>query len=507
MSRHPTSGLLLPPCAIETLAAFHGGGLRAVLTLETAPRPVTLLDCFDRSLRRANLVLLETEDRLDLVTPQGGVLSQPANGERFVAGMTDGPVKTAIGDIAALRRLLPVMTGLFQSGELALLDEEEKTRARATLRLITNPAGQGALLVTPHGLRGYDKALHQLRQTLADAGGVPARGGDLHRCLAPPETPAAPQEVTIGRDDTAFDAACAIIDSNLAAARATEAGIIADLDTEFLHDYRVALRRVRSILSLFRNVYAQSQTREMKARFAALMAPTGQLRDLDVLLLARPGFLALVPEEMRPGLDAMFARLAAERQAEHARLAAHLRSAAYEREVAALTRLFAARRLLRHGCGAEMPAHDLACRLIWKRYRRIHRLARTIRHDTPDEAVHALRIQCKKLRYLMEFFAPVFPSARFAALLKPLKKLQDRLGAFNDCAVQQVSLRHHAAALVSEPAPQQVEIAQSVGALIAALHQRQNAERDRIIAAFRAFDDTRTREGFRALFHEGRENA
>ncbi len=61
--------------------------------------------------------------------------------------------------------------------------------------------------------------------------------------------------------------------------------------------------------------------------------------------------------------------------------------------------------------------------------------------DTEDEVVHQLRINCKKLRYLMEFFAPLFPENEIKTLIKALKLLQDNLGNFNDYSVQQIFLR------------------------------------------------------------------
>ena len=59
------------------------------------------------------------------------------------------------------------------------------------------------------------------------------------------------------------------------------------------------------------------------------------------------------------------------------------------------------------------------------------------------EAVHRLRIECKKLRYLMEFFAELFPKEEGSAVLRLLRRLQTRLGEFNDALVQQRSLMNY----------------------------------------------------------------
>jgi len=66
----------------------------------------------------------------------------------------------------------------------------------------------------------------------------------------------------------------------MAIARQNEDGIKADYDTEFLHDYRVSLRKVRSVLSLFKG-----ENIALKQAFSDIMKGTNQLRDLDVYLL------------------------------------------------------------------------------------------------------------------------------------------------------------------------------------------------------------------------------
>src|SRR5690606_3590948 len=122
---------------------------------------------------------------------------------------------------------------------------------------------------------------------------------------------------------------------------------------------------------------------------------------------------------------------------------------------------------------------------------------------TPDAEIHELRIECKKLRYLMEFFSPVFPKDGFRSILKPLKKLQDSLGLFNDRAVQQVRLLTFSDTLGGEP--RKLEIVQSLGALVVVLHQNQMAEREKIVAAFTNFNGDRTQQTFRQVFHAGKE--
>ena len=85
---------------------------------------------------------------------------------------------------------------------------------------------------------------------------------------------------------------------------------------------------------------------------------------------------------------------------------------------------------------------EAAREFIGKRHQRVLRDGRAIGPDSPDEALHKLRIECKRLRYLLEFATPVFGSLdRF---VKQLKKLQDVLGDFQDACVATQQLRRYA---------------------------------------------------------------
>ena len=85
--------------------------------------------------------------------------------------------------------------------------------------------------------------------------------------------------------------------------RANEAGVRAALDTEFLHDYRVAVRRTRSALSQLKGVFDPSRLAPFRKEFAWLGEVTGPLRDLDVYLLTLPDYRSELPVASRHDLD------------------------------------------------------------------------------------------------------------------------------------------------------------------------------------------------------------
>lgn len=268
---------------------------------------------------------------------------------------------------------------------------------------------------------------------------------------------------------TAFDLARHSLATGLAEMRAVAGDICADRDVEALHSYRVALRRIRSVLSLCTGAFDPAQTAELKTRMKALMAPTGPLRDLDVWLLAEPECRAMVAKKHRAGLALVFQTLRGERATALAQLQAHLRSPAYLAEITALSEVFAEGGTAQPGPRGAEPAAALGRALIHARYLKTCKRAKGLTAKTPDAEVHALRIACKRLRYLTEVFAETLPPAPLKSLVSRMKALQTALGVFNDAAVQGVALGEIQQA---HPTLGRAEV-QSIKALRKALQQSQ----------------------------------
>lgn len=494
----------LPVAAAGDLAAQRYGNLKPVLAQEANVARFTALDCFDQSLHHSGRLLVQTDTTVELISNDSPVTSQPADGkERFITEFQKGPVKQALADFPPLRCLLPLGSGTRHQATLALVDDEDKTHCRAHLVQLTMQAGHSATLVTLQGVKGYDESLSLLRAHIRALGGVTLNCGDVYEqlFLAQPAYDAKPQ-IHIASDETAFDAANEIISTCIPVARANEAGIAADHDTEFLHDYRIQLRKIRSVLSLFKGVYDDTLTADLKIRFSTLMASTGRLRDLDVYLLEKQKFHALLPNTLHEGLSALFGMFAEERKAEQENVAHLLKGRSYKKEITDLTKFFANPKRLQRGPNADLLAHDYACALIWKRYRKVCKIATAVTPNTQDPEIHELRIHCKKLRYLMDFFGPVFPKAALRSLLKPLKGLQENLGMFNDYSVQQASLQAFLLKLCDDQAHARIEIAQSVGALIVVLHTHQLEERAKVMKSFARFNSPKTQQTFSELFQQ-----
>lgn len=467
--------------------------------------PFELLDCFDQSIRNSGKVLIFSKNSLELLQRDGAPLIQPADeASVFINDLNAGRIKSALSFVSPLRRMLPVARGTTSFHQIRAVDDEQKTHARLNLQSfrVTGVDTHQVTLATLQGLRGYDEAFEMMRQKIEQTGWSEVQDiAAIYTQLTPEYQPYNPKpDIAIAKDERAFQAANDIIKAFIKIARINEPGILADEDTEFLHDYRVSLRKVRSVLSLFKGIYSDEQTLMLKQAFAELMSPTGRQRDLDVYLLDRQHYFELLPVSLHDGLTIMFDIFTAERKEELSKLSKHLKSRAYKTKIYRLTKLFNTPETLQAGPNADTSAYLYASMLIWKRYRKVCKIARAITPATDDSEVHDLRIQCKKLRYLMEFFSPMYPAKQIKGLIKALKILQDNLGLFNDYSVQQDSLQAFLSSHTTRRRKQDMDVAKSVGALIAMLYQKQLQERARVIKNFERFDSPAIQQQFRELF-------
>jgi CHAD domain-containing protein len=118
--------------------------------------------------------------------------------------------------------------------------------------------------------------------------------------------------------------------------------------------------------------------------------------------------------------------------------------------------------------------------------------------------MHELRKDCKKLRYLIEFFRSLYPAKELKGLVKALKALLDNLGQFQDLEVQADKLREFAADF-SPDDPERLPTVMAIGALVADLLRHQQAAHARFAACFAAFDAPENRARYTRLFkHEGK---
>lgn len=470
--------------------------------LQTAAVAGRLKDTFEGHLRRAGKVLIQDSHKAVLLDLKSGRLEeQEADaGWKFADELKGGPVGFQCMELSRLRAFTGTEDVEVLACSWAVKDALDKTVVRFDSMQLGYGSKQ-AVWICIRPLRGYDAAAQHALQAFKSCG-FSAGGFDYLNALGisrPMYEPKPGAEIL--PDSPVAESAGRIVETFLAVARRNEPGLAADIDTEFLHDYRVSLRRVRSLLSLFKGVYADDFCRSVKMQLADMMKQTNRLRDLDVYLLDRGTYYDMVPESLFAGLDIMFKIFREEREEELRKIRLILEQAEYDARMNRLLADFQPVEKINYGPAALADTGAFAKRQIFKRYRKAASIASGIEPSTPESAVHELRIQCKKLRYLMEFFLPLFPARRIKPLIKSLKELQDMLGRFNDYCVQRESL----AAFVEQHPIQGrkgLQAAESAGALVAALFQLQQKARREVETNLKHLVNRETAAAYRSLFAE-----
>ena len=215
--------------------------------------------------------------------------------------------------------------------------------------------------------------------------------------------------------------------------------IVAQRAPDALHQARVALRRLRSALSLFKDLVAHPSTEALTIELRELASALGEARNLDVYLSGS------AREEARrdgdePGLAAFLAELERRRTAAYDAVVAHLESPRHRSLMLRLLEWLEAGPWLTDGdhhraALRSEPVRVAAARILNKRRRRVKRQGRHLAALDPH-ARHRVRIEAKKLRYAAEFFAGLARSPkrakRHARFVAALEDLQEHLGALND---------------------------------------------------------------------------
>jgi len=151
------------------------------------------------------------------------------------------------------------------------------------------------------------------------------------------------------------------------------------------------------------------------------------------------------------------------------------------------------------GTNAELPVIDLACKRIFKKYRSVVKAGNLILENAEDEMLHVLRIHCKKLRYLMEFFSSLFSRKKINVLIEQLKKLQDNLGDFNDLGVQEKYLLNITKELPTTQGQLKKTLV-TIGSLIGTLGRKRQMVKDAFAETFTDFASPENKELFQELF-------
>ncbi len=487
-------------CSLAGLARALPSGL----TLDWRPcRPVerTHLDSHDWRLwaAGASLVVEAVEGKQMVIwrpARGGAVMVDSAPTPRCAADLPEGTVRREVQSLLGERALLPLAALRVQQRPGSVRDERAKIVTRVWWERSTpldrtdEPAGSTRTTLRIEGVRGYEggwravqaawerlpflKEAEQEELALAAA----ARGrtpGDYSSRI----------HVPLADDTSAAEATRLILRHLLETTSANLPGAIDDVDPEFLHDLRVAVRRARSALGQLAGSLDPARFARLREELRWLGGVTGPCRDLDVFVMDLEKYGKELGEPARTQLTPLLDHLRRQRQRQHGELKAALTSPRLRRLLATWRRVTEPPRRPPAAPEAQRPAREYGAARVQRAYRRLRRHARRLGPQAPPEGLHQLRIDAKKLRYLLEFFAPLLGRPA-AALIRQLKELQDALGIFNDLAVQQRRLAEALGEVLASGAADGAA-ALAAGRLVAVLEARQGAQRAVVSKRLEAF--------------------
>ena len=214
-----------------------------------------------------------------------------------------------------------------------------------------------------------------------------------------------------------------------------EDAVLRSGNPEAVHQMRVAVRRLRALLSAFHAALDHDECTFMRGELGWLQRQLGPARDWDVFV---HGTLAPLSE----GLSQEASLGDLRRAVEHSRHQAYgvareaLRDRRYTRFLLRF-QLWLDATLWEGSTPSQplgTPVSDFAVRILEKRYRKLRKLGDRF-PSLSEEEMHEVRLRTKKLRYAAEFFHPLHAAKASSRFIKVLTRIQDTLGSLHDAVV------------------------------------------------------------------------
>jgi|GEM_PF-2272459 len=225
------------------------------------------------------------------------------------------------------------------------------------------------------------------------------------------------------KGDPVGKAVVSILEFNFEVFLAQIPGARVGLDVEYVHNMRVAIRRMRAALRMFSKAFIKEPRARLNAELRWMANVLGGVRDLDVYIESVPQYLSYIDgdvDDYAPFIDQLETRRRAAREALFSALDGW-RFGEFKSRV----ETFIASPPLSL---VEMALEDVAAAGLGSFAANVLKGASKVK---TEEDLHALRIAFKRLRYAVEFLGGVSPK-RMARVSKIASRYQDILGRFND---------------------------------------------------------------------------
>lgn len=481
-------------------------------------RPVrrTVLDTFDGRLRQAGLVL-----ELRELAPAPAQLVLTASGStpasipvgappRTAADLPPGPLRARLQPLLEVRALLPLLVLAGRQAHAVGRDRQGKARVELDIHDGVTVEGHGDMAalwgVTVTELAGYAKDAARARNVLTRIGlaagadvvdaAATAAGVDLSGFHGSPT-------VDLGGRQPALAAYRRVLANLAAAVDANWQGTVDDVDPEFLHDLRVAVRRTRSVLAQSKRVLPDPVRDLYRAEFGWLGQATGPARDLDVYVIEWDGYVAPLGPEDAAALEPVLQHIGRQRRAAHTGLGKTLRSARYRALMSGWRSWVQDSGEDGAGPDAGRAIAEVAVARTARAQSRLLARGRSITPASPAEDLHELRKDAKRLRYLLECFGSLYATSDRKAFVQRLKALQDNLGTHQDAEVHVSQLRSMSSELHGRRGVGAATLV-AMGRLTEHLDGQRRAAREQFAGRFAGYDTKQTAASFDRLLRSAR---
>ncbi len=213
-------------------------------------------------------------------------------------------------------------------------------------------------------------------------------------------------------------------------------------DPERLHQLRVAMRKIRALLSQMHREFEPHWLKERKERLSMLMRKTGPMRDIDVYLGEMNNYKNMLPEDLKPGIEKLEEYLKSKERQLEEELLEFLGGEEFSSEMDCLMKFAKSEDERGLDDGSKGPVIIAAKKALRLRYAKVLKKGERIDEHSPAHEYHSLRIDIKKLRYMIEFFSSLFESDAYGEMARRLKEIQTILGKHQDLDVQREHLKN-----------------------------------------------------------------
>jgi CHAD domain-containing protein len=218
---------------------------------------------------------------------------------------------------------------------------------------------------------------------------------------------------------------------------------------------------------------------------------TGPTRDSDVFLHDMKRYRKRLDADASASLEPLLELIRDDKRRAHREMVSRLDTERYRSLVSGWRAFLDSPVDTGEASQAGAPISEVAADRIRFRYDRMIRRGRRLDAMKATNRLHRLRIDGKKLRYLLEFFRELFPAETVDPLIATLKRLQDQLGGFNDLLVQQSALSRMIPRLESTGQTPEATFA-TIGVLFEDLARKERRVRRRFAGEFDRFDNEET---------------